>query len=340
MIAQSRQSQTAYQVASPGNGALSTMYPQFHHRNNYMNRARASCVTKCLTSPTAKVAAGAFLISFSPVFVTLADIGPAAVAFYRLLIGGVVLSAIAFAGRRVRRLHAKAMILACTCGLIIALDLSVWHLSIQLIGPGLATILGNHQVFILSAFGVLFLGERITLRLGLAILLAMLGLSLIFGPEWSDYDVRFRFGVLFGFLTALLYGTFLLLLRHVQAGPNAPAPAVTVAILSIIGATVIATYSWIGGESLAIPDGDTLSVLIAYALVSHVIGWILISTGLPDLEASRAGLVLLLQPALAFIWDVLFFGRPTSGVEVLGAVTALAAIYLGTARNAERGTSN
>jgi drug/metabolite transporter (DMT)-like permease len=40
--------------------------------------------------------------------------------------------------------------------------------------------------------------------------------------------------------------------------------------------------------------------------------------------------MLLLQPSLAFVWDVLFFDRPTDIADVLGAAMALGAIYLGT----------
>jgi drug/metabolite transporter (DMT)-like permease len=40
-------------------------------------------------------------------------------------------------------------------------------------------------------------------------------------------------------------------------------------------------------------------------------------------------LILLLQPSLAFVWDVVLFDRPTQATEVLGAVLALVAIYLG-----------
>jgi drug/metabolite transporter (DMT)-like permease len=44
--------------------------------------------------------------------------------------------------------------------------------------------------------------------------------------------------------------------------------------------------------------------------------------------------MLLLQPSLAFIWDVLFFHRPTDAVDVGGAALAVGAICLGTARRA------
>jgi len=47
---------------------------------------------------------------------------------------------------------------------------------------------------------------------------------------------------------------------------------------------------------------------------------------------SRAGVLLLLQPAGAFLWDVLIFGRPTTGRELVGAGLALLGIYLGGAK--------
>jgi drug/metabolite transporter (DMT)-like permease len=40
----------------------------------------------------------------------------------------------------------------------------------------------------------------------------------------------------------------------------------------------------------------------------------------------------LLQPALAFVWDVLFFQRPTTLINWLGVLIALVAIYMGMAR--------
>jgi drug/metabolite transporter (DMT)-like permease len=60
------------------------------------------------------------------------------------------------------------------------------------------------------------------------------------------------------------------------------------------------------------------------------VGWLLISHGLPHLRISLSGLILLLQPALSFLWDVIFFSRPTSGLNWVGVAIVLGAIYLGT----------
>jgi drug/metabolite transporter (DMT)-like permease len=64
-------------------------------------------------------------------------------------------------------------------------------------------------------------------------------------------------------------------------------------------------------------------------IILLVIGWVLITKGLPKIKSSLTGLLLLLQPALAFVWDMLFFDRKTSIVGGIGAVFTLAAIYMG-----------
>jgi drug/metabolite transporter (DMT)-like permease len=44
--------------------------------------------------------------------------------------------------------------------------------------------------------------------------------------------------------------------------------------------------------------------------------------------ASRVGVVLLLQPLLAYLWDVLFFSGPLSGRQLAGAGITVFAIWL------------
>jgi drug/metabolite transporter (DMT)-like permease len=90
-------------------------------------------------------------------------------------------------------------------------------------------------------------------------------------------------------------------------------------------------------DSFQIPDLQSLFSLAALGVFSQSVGWILIANALPGVRASLSGLILLLQPALAFVWDVLFFQRPTTPVNWLGVLIALAAIYLGMARKQSGG---
>ncbi len=278
------------------------------------------------------LAGGAVLLSAAPVLVKVADVGPSAAAFYRMLFGGVGLTLLAvLTGRRLWS-GLRSLILAAACAVFFALDLVLWHTSIHLVGPGVATILANFQALILGAYGVLVLRERPTARLVVAIPVALAGLALLFGLDWRALEPARRAGVAFGLLTAVAYATYLLLLRRARAEAEGVTALATVAVISLCCTALLAVASPLQGESLAVPNARTWIVLAAYGFVPQMLGWVLVTRGIAAVPASRAGLVLLLQPSLAFVWDVLLFARPTSAREAAGAALALGAIYLGTTK--------
>ncbi|KPK05187.1 MAG: hypothetical protein AMS20_07145 [Gemmatimonas sp. SG8_28] len=280
--------------------------------------------------PLPRVLVGAVLLSFAPVLVKVADVGPTPAGFYRMGLGGVVLAAIVLVrGGAWRGAGRRYLVLCAAAGACFAADLAFWHRSIVLVGPGLATILANFQVFVLAAAGIVVFRERASPRLLVAIPVAIAGLFLIFGLDWGVLDTDYRWGVAFGLLTAVSYGSYLLALRQARRRAGRADAMATVASLSLLSAVILAGMVWLEGETFAIPDVRNAGVLLSYAIVVQVVAWVLISSGLPGVAASRAGLLLLLQPTLAFVWDLLLFARPTSSVELLGAVLTLVAIYLG-----------
>jgi drug/metabolite transporter (DMT)-like permease len=272
---------------------------------------------------------GAAMISFSAVFVKLAHVGPTMAGFYRVLFGGALLAFMVAAQRKRLWAGPRPLLLAVAAGVFFALDLSFWHRSIHILGPGLSTILSNFQVFFLAGMGALVLGERLSVRLALGIPLAMAGLYLLVGLNFASLDGDYQRGVIFGLLTAICYGCYILTLRQLQTLAEAPGRTANLAIVSLVTALVMGLEGWVQGESFLIPDAQSWAALIAYGLAGQVLGWVIIARGLPRLTASLAGLVLLLQPTLAFVWDMLFFAKPVDLVQGLGAALALAGIYLG-----------
>ena len=288
-------------------------------------------MTSELRKGTLLVAAGAVTMSFAPVFVTLVDVSATTAAFYRMAIGGFVLAAISF--RKMRfDLGVVLWGLIVSAGIIFALDLAFWHRSIQYVGPGLATILGNFQVFFVAVFGWVVLRERIGSPYVLGAVIAFAGLFLLVGEGWSLPGEDFRLGVAFGLLTAVMYAAYLVVLRYSQSLPGKLGPLPNMGLISVIGAVGLAIAVVAEGQSFAVPSLGDAVLLVGYGLTGQVVAWVAISKGLPFLPASRASLILLIQPSLAFFWDVLLFARPTSQREITGAVLALLGIYLGMKR--------
>ncbi|MFP4035807.1 MAG: DMT family transporter [Desulfovermiculus sp.] len=275
---------------------------------------------------------GATLISFSAVFVKLAAVGPITAGFYRVVFGGIFLLLFALARGYFRELTRRSLYMALLCGVVFALDLTWWHKSIHGVGPGLATVLSNFQVFIMAAAGMVLFSERLTLRFIVAVCLAMAGLFMLVSPGWSTFGAQWRWGVYYGLLTAVAYAAYLLLVRFLQTRKSFGAVVVNMALISLATGLIMGVQLQLAGESFSIPDETSLAALAGYGFFSQMVGWILISTALPRVQVSLAGLIILLQPSLAFIWDILFFARPTGIVEVIGAGIALTAIYLGLTR--------
>ena len=110
------------------------------------------------------------------------------------------------------------------------------------------------------------------------------------------------------------------------------AQAANLAVVTALTTAFLLPVVYADGESLHVPNQRTWLLLVAYGVICQGLAWAIISRALRMVEASRAGLLLLLQPTLTFVWDVLFFARPTTTLEACGAIVALAAIYLGSAR--------
>ena len=279
-----------------------------------------------------RLIAGAVMISFSAVFVELAQVPAATSAFYRMLFGGLILLGIVLWRREHLRLKPAALAILGLAALFFALDLSFWHRSILFVGPGVATLLANFQVFILAAGGVLVFHERLTVFQIVSIPLAVLGLVLLVGVDWSRFSHAYQTGVILGLISAVCYAGFLLSLRHVRSAETSGSSFATITIVSLGAAASLALGMWPEHASFAIPSWKDAGWLVAYGVFGQVLGWVLISSGIHEVRASQVGLILLLQPVCAFVWDATIFGRRFTTVEIAGALLALAAIYLGTVR--------
>jgi len=282
-----------------------------------------------LTPPWFQLTIGAVLISFSGVYVKIAHVTPVVAGFYRMLFGGVALLMLVLLRREMRLKGGPYFWYGLFCSFWLAVDLILWHFSIHVNGPGLATILANFQVFFMALAGVFFLSEKVSLKLVISIPLALLGLFLVVGIQWERLGGDYKLGVYAGLIAAVCYTLFLLSLRKLQNLEDPMSTAANLTVISFLTAAFLAGDIWRQSGSFHIPDIQSTVALIVYGITSQAIGWLIITRALPKIKASLVGMILLLQPALAFVWDMLFFSRVTTLVNLVGIAITLAAIYLG-----------
>jgi drug/metabolite transporter (DMT)-like permease len=261
--------------------------------------------------------------------VKLVSVSPTTSGVYRTLFGGVALLIYLLLTRQRLRLSRPVWAMLLAASVFFALDLWFWHRSINYIGPGLSTLLANFQVFFMMLAGIILYRQAPRPVQLFAVPLALLGLGLIVGLDWRELPADYRLGLIFGLLTAVTYAGYLLTMRAARADAMDTLPLREVAIMSLTVAGILALSAYFEGVSLAIPSKADAGWLLAYGLLSHCMGMVLIASSLTRVSTTEAGLALLLQPTLSFVWDALFFARHVTTTELVGAVIALAAIYLG-----------
>ena len=282
-----------------------------------------------LQSPRLRLFIGAALISLSPVWVKLVEVSPTTSGFYRVLIGGMALAIYMLVRRQRLQFSRNAWLMIIVAAVFLTLDLWFWHRSIIYIGPGLATLLANFQVFFMMLAGIVLLRQTPRPIQLVAVPMALLGLALIVGLDWNSLPPDYQLGIILGFMTAVVYAAYLLSLRHVRQQSSHRLPTRELVVISLLTAAMLGVTALLEGESLVINNLSDVGWLVGYGLLSHSLGWLFIASSLPQVTAVEAGLALMLQPTLSFGWDVLFFDRPMTSVELVGAVIALVAIYLG-----------
>ena len=252
--------------------------------------------------------------------------------FYRVFFGGVALTTFIFLSGRRLSFNKSIWIALLFSAVFFTADLWFWHRSILYVGPGLSTLLANFQVFFMLLASIMLFKQQPTKMQIIAIPVALLGLLAIVGIDWNQLHSDYRLGVIFGLLTAVSYTGYMLFMRQAQIDSKHVLPVREIAIMSLLVALSLGVIAQMEGESLAINSLQDLSLLLAYGLFSHATGLILIASALAKVTTAEVGIVLLLQPSLSFIWDVLLFNRSFTLVEFIGVSMVLVAIYMSSKR--------
>lgn len=280
---------------------------------------------------------GALCISFAPIFVKLIDpnaLGPTAIGFWRTLFGAAVLFGWSLVARRPLLISRASLRYAALAGFFFSLDLAFWHRSILYTGAGMATILGNTQVFATSIFAWLIFKERLSVRSVMAAVVAIVGVSLLVGV-WSreiTFSPQYLVGVGLGLATGIWYACFILSLKAAAQLETPSDPVSFMAWASLFTAVFMGAGSMFESHPAVPPDLMTFVWLIGVAVVAQAVGWRVISGTLSHVRAAHAALIILLQPTLATIWGILIFGESFTVLQGIGAAVTLGAIYYGTVR--------
>jgi len=281
---------------------------------------------RVVEEPVVAAVLGALTIAFSAILVDLADVSPAAAAFFRCFYALPALGVLAWwEDRRHGRRSWRQRRLAIPAGALFAVDLIAWNHAIADVGAGLATVLGNLQVVIVPFLALALLGERVPRRILLSLPIVLFGILLVSGAlEKGAYGANPSRGVLYGVVTALTYAAFLLVQR--QGSADLRRPGGPLFDTSLVTAAFALLYGLAIGAGDLVPAWPSAGWLIVLGLTSQALGWLLITLSLPRLPAAMTSLTLTIQPIASVALGAILLGQEPSVLQLAGVACILAGL--------------
>lgn len=264
---------------------------------------------------------GVVAVSFSAIFIRLADAPALSVAFYRNAIASAVLVPIAVARHRdeLRSLSRLQWIAALCSGTLLALHFIAWIPSLSYISVGASTVLVTTQPMWVALLGR-FLGERVAGLAALGIALSMAGAVVIFGADLGSTNLRGDALALAGAIFAA--GYYLAgrsLRRRMSLLPY-------VAICYTTCAVILAAAVSLGGQPFA---GFEPKVWLLFALMAigpHILGHTVFNYLLADVDATVVATAITAEPIGATLLALAFFGETPPWTVLAGGVLILGGI--------------
>ncbi len=278
---------------------------------------------------------GAVAISFSAIWFALADVDAVTGAFFRAAYAVPVLMALWWRVRRTDRRSPKARVLAGGAGAMLGFDWVCWHLAIDQIGTGLATLIANCQVVVVALLAWVIFGERPTRVLFVAIPVVLAGVALVSGlGREGSFGSDPLLGTILAVGAAVFYAGFLLGYRRSNRVQSPAVGSLLDATVGALAATLVAA-SLFSGFDLA-PTWPAHGWLLALAIGSQVAGWLAIGYALPRLPAAETSTFILIQPVLTMVWGAILFQERPSVVQLTGAALVLTGVAMAATLSARR----
>lgn len=276
--------------------------------------------------------AGATMISFSAVWVRLADVEAGRSAFLRGLYALPAFALILWWQRRRGGAASGGRIvvpLAVVSGMMLGLDLVSWHASIGIVGAGIGTVLPNLQIVLVGVLGVVVFNERPGASFWYAVPLVLAGVWLI-GAVGKPVEAgaSVLLGVGLGVLTAVFYAGYLVIMRaarmrHAATGPVEILASVTIGAVLVTG--LVAVFEGVASPPASLSANGWLVLL---ALGSQVVGWLLLTSSIHRLPVVLTAVALLLQPVLSMVWATLILHEPIGLAQIAGAAIVLVGVAI------------
>ncbi|MBQ0029008.1 MAG: DMT family transporter [Paludibacteraceae bacterium] len=246
------------------------------------------------------------------------------VVFYRYLTAVVLVAALAKMKGYSLKIDRKSLSVAFCLGLmVIGSSLSLFH-SYNYMDVGIAsTILYVYPVMV-AAILALFYNERLSLRTGLCIVLAMAGIALLYvNGDGVKLDAL---GAVLALVSALTYAIYMVCINKSRLR-RLPTIVVTFYIL-LMGLVIYIPFFLAGFRFAPVDSGNQLFLIFCIALFPTVISFVCTASAVLKIGSTPASILGALEPATAVVVGVCVFNEHLTIRTGIGMLLVLVAVLV------------
>jgi len=274
-------------------------------------------------NPKASLIIGIICISFSPIFVKLADATPLASGFYRIFSAWVVLAPYCMFGNRLK-IARKDLLVALLGGVIFAADIAVWNISLMKISATISTLIANLAPVWVGLLSFLLFRKKSGALFWIGTCVAIIGMVILVGVS-NILHLQFNIGLMYALVASFFYATYIMITKGVLRNIS----TVTFMFYNMLGASIfLLVICLFRHDNLVQFSTNTWLCLIGMGLICQLVGWITINYSINHLEATKVSIALLSQTVIAGIWATLFLHEKLVFKEIAGSVIVLAGIAI------------
>lgn len=267
---------------------------------------------------------GGSAVGLSPILVRLSDVGPAASAFWRVLLAVPLFWLWVLV--RERRVTPRALPVAAVvfAGAFFAGDLAVWHWSITYTTVANSTLLANFAPVFVTLGGWLLFRQYVSRLFLVGMTTALVGTMLLVGPSFTLGGTHVLGDVL-GLIAAVFYAAYMLAIKQARERVST---AMLMTLSTTITALILLPVALLSPQPI-LPNGSQgWSVLLSLALVSQVLGQSLIAYAFAHLSAALSSVTVLIQPVVAAALAWVLFAEALAWSQLFGGAFVLTGIFL------------
>jgi drug/metabolite transporter (DMT)-like permease len=255
-------------------------------------------------------------------------IGPVATADMRMLLAGISL-ALVFLVTRFRSGWRKNWKHFLVIGLLnSAIPFLLFSAAALYLPASMEAIFNSMSPMFGAIFGAIWLGERLTVRKGVGLLLGVGGVVVMSSLGSPPGSLPTTLAILACLIAPMCYG---LAGVYIKRKASDVKPLAIAGGSQLLGGLALMPFMFISPPAASAVTPRVALIVVAFALLCSAVAYIIYFKLIADVGPTRALTVTFLIPVFAMLWGLLFLGETVTWSMGLGAAIILAGTFLVTA---------